>query len=100
MNMTVLVIILVSIGFLGIGTFILNNKYIKNADLEDDFVAREIKAMKISGTVNILNGCIGRIISILCLIIAKWTKELLIIFVVCIVILTSIQYILNKSVRK
>lgn len=100
MNMTVLVIILVSIGFLGIGFFILNNKYIKNADLEDEFVVKEIKAMKISGMVNVINGVIGIIISVLCLLKSDWSKTLLVIFVVCIVALTVVQYILNKSVRK
>lgn len=100
MNMTVLVIILVSIGFLGIGFFILNNKYVKDTDLEDKFVAKEIRAMKISGSVNIINGAVGLIISILLLLRPEWSKALLIVFVICIIILTSVQYILNKSVRK
>ena len=64
MNFTIIVMILGSLGFILLGTFLLNNKYIKNIDPKDSELYKEAKSMKLSGYTNILIGVIGVICSI------------------------------------
>ena len=49
MNITNIVMILGSIGFILLGGFLLNNKYIKSIDTTDKEAYKEIKAMKVTG---------------------------------------------------
>ena len=88
MNFTIVVMVLGSLGFILLGTFLLNNKYIKNIDENDKELYKEAKSMKLSGYTNILIGAIGV------------TCSIVIIFVACIAILSTLQYILNKKIRK
>lgn len=100
MNITIIVIILASIGFLLIGLGIVNSKYIKKNNSEDKAIINEIKAMKVSGYVNIFIGSIGLIVSIISLFKEELTKPLMIIFVFYILVLSLIQYILAKNIKR
>lgn len=100
MNITILVMILGSLGFILLGIFLLNNKYIKNIDINDKELYREAKGMKFSGYINLLIGVIGIICSLICLITNNINKVIVLIFALSIAILSSIQYILNKKIRK
>ena len=82
------------------GTFLLNNKYIKNIDTTDKELYREVKAMKISGYTNIAIGAVGLICSIIAFVLGALSKTIVIVFVMCIAILSTTQYILNKKIRK
>ena len=64
MNITTLVMFLGSLGFILLGAFLLNNKYIKSMDTSDKEVYKEVKAMKVSGYTNIAIGAIGFLCSI------------------------------------
>lgn len=97
MNSTIIVMFLASIGFILIGIFLLNNKYLKNQDVEDKEILNEIKTIKVSGYVNILIGLIGIISSTICLFNNSLIKSIVIIFVISIVILSSIQYLFSKK---
>ncbi|MBS6184202.1 MAG: hypothetical protein E7E64_00895 [Clostridium celatum] len=100
MNITILVMFLGSLGFILLGVFLLNNKYIKNIDTSDKEVYKEIKAMKVSGYTNILIGAIGLVCSTISFISGNISKTLVTIFVICIALLSTIQYIANKKIRK
>jgi hypothetical protein len=89
-----------SLGFILLGTFLLNNKYIKNIDTNDKELYREVKAMKISGYTNIAIGAVGLICSIIAFVLGALSKTIVIVFVMCIAILSTTQYILNKKIRK
>ena len=99
MNITLLVMFLGSLGFILLGAFLLNNKYIKSMNTKDKEVYKEIKAMKISGYTNIAIGGIGLICSIISFISGSVSKTVVIIFVISIAILSATQYILNKKIR-
>ena len=58
MSITNIVMILGSIGFILLGGFLLNNKYIKSIDTTDKEAYKEIKAMKVTGYTNIAIGVI------------------------------------------
>ena len=100
MNITFLIMFLGSLGFILLGTFLLNNKYIKNIDTNDKESYREVKAMKISGYTNIAIGAVGLICSIIAFVLGALSKTIVIVFVMCIAILSTTQYILNKKIRK
>ena len=100
MNITLLVMFLGSLGFILLGAFLLNNKYIKNIDPKDSELYKEAKSMKLSGYTNILIGVIGVICSIATFVVGDISKTIVMIFVVCIAILSTFQYILNKKIRK
>ena len=100
MNITLLVMFLGSLGFILLGAFLLNNKYIKSMNTKDKEVYKEVKAMKISGYTNIAIGGIGLICSIISFISGSVSKTVVIIFVISIAILSATQYILNKKIRK
>ena len=100
MNITIIVMILGSLGFILLGIFLLNNKYIKSIDINDKELYKEVKGMKFSGYINILIGVIGVICSLICLITNSINKGIVTIFSLSIAILSSIQYIFNKKIRK
>ncbi|WP_196000932.1 hypothetical protein [Clostridium sp. 1001271B_151109_B4] len=100
MNFTIVVMVLGSLGFILLGTFLLNNKYIKNIDENDKELYKEAKSMKLSGYTNILIGAIGVTCSIAAFVVGNVSKTIVIIFVACIAILSTLQYILNKKIRK
>lgn len=100
MNITILVMFLGSLGFILLGVFLLNNKYIKNIDTSDKEVYKEVKAMKVSGYTNILIGAIGLGCSTISFISGNISKMVVTIFVICIALLSTIQYIANKKIRK
>lgn len=100
MNITLLIMFLGSLGFIFLGAFLLNNKYIKSMDTNDKEVYKEIKAMKISGYTNIAIGGVGLVCSIIAFVSGTLSKTIVIIFVMCIAILSTTQYILNKKIRK
>lgn len=100
MNFTIVVMVLGSLGFILLGAFLLNNKYIKNIDQNDEELYKEAKSMKLSGYTNILIGGIGVICSIAALVVGNVSKTIVIIFVACIAILSTLQYVLNKKIRK
>ena len=86
MNITLLVMFLGSLGFILLGAFLLNNKYIKSMNTKDKEVYKEVKAMKISGYTNIAIGGIGLICSIISFISGSVSKTVVIIFVISIAI--------------
>lgn len=100
MNITIIVMILGSLGFILLGIFLLNNKYVKSIDVSDKEAYKEVKAMKVSGYVNILIGILGIVSCVICLITNSINKIVVIIFAICIAILSCIQYIINKKIRK
>ena len=77
----------------------LNNKYIKSMDTNDKEVYKEVKAMKISGYTNIAIGGVGLVCSAISFILGNVSKTVVIIFVMCIALLSVTQYILNKKIR-
>ena len=100
MNITILVMFLGSLGFILLGVFLLNNKYIKNIDTSDKEVYKEIKSMKVSGYTNISIGSIGLVCSTIAFISGNISKTVVTIFVICIALLSTTQYILNKKMKK
>ena len=100
MNFTIIVMVLGSLGFILLGVFLLNNKYIKTIDAKDVELYKEVKSMKLSGYTNILIGVIGLICSIAAFIAGNLSKTIVSIFVLCIAILSTLQYIANKKIRK
>lgn len=100
MNITIIVMLLGSLGFLLIGIFLLNNKYVKSIDINDKEAYKEVKSIKVSGYINILIGIVGMISSAICLITNSINKIVVIIFAICIAILSCTQYILNKKIRR
>ena len=100
MNITVIVMFLGSLGFILLGSFLLTNKYIKRIDTTDKEAYNEVKAMKVSGYTNLGIGGIGLICSIISFISGTVSKTVVIIFVLCIALLSATQYILNKKIRK
>ncbi len=56
--------------------------------------------MKISGYTNIAIGAVGLICSIIAFVLGALSKTIVIVFVMCIAILSTTQYILNKKIRK
>lgn len=100
MNITILVMFLGSLGFILLGAFLLNNKYIKSMDTSDKEVYKEVKAMKVSGYTNIAIGVIGLVCSAVSFISGDINKTVVTIFVICIALLSTTQYILNKKIRK
>ena len=76
-----------------------NNKYIKNSDLSNSEIKKEVKSIKLSGYTNILIGLVGIICSIVALLCGGITKIIIAIFVLCIAILSIFQYIFNKKAR-
>ena len=100
MNITLLVMFLGSLGFILLGVFLLNNKYIKSIDTNDKEVYKEVKAMKISGYTNIAIGGVGLVCSAISFISGNVSKTVVTIFVICIALLSTTQYILNKKIRK
>ena len=100
MNITILVMFLGSLGFILLGVFLLNNKYIKNIDTSDKEVYKEIKAMKVSGYTNILIGAIGLVCSTISFISGNISKTLVTIFVICIALLSTIQSYTYNEYRK
>lgn len=99
MNKAIIVMLLGSLGFILIGIYLLNNKYIKNIDLNKDEMKREAKSIKLSGYTNILIGIVGVICSIAGFLYGGITKVIIMIFVLCIAILSVFQYIFNKKTR-
>ena len=100
MNITIIVMLLGSLGFILLGVFLLNNKYVKSIDKNDKEAYKEVKGMKVSGYINVLIGIVGVVCSSICLITNSINKVVVIIFVISIAILSFTQYILNKIIRK
>ena len=100
MNITILVMFLGCLGFILLGAFLLNNKYIKSMDTSDKEVYKEVKAMKVSGYTNIAIGVIGLACSVISFLSGSVSKTVVTIFVLCISLLSITQYILNKKIRK
>ena len=99
MNKTIIVMLLGSFGFILLGIYLLNNKYIKNSDSSNSEIKKEVKSIKLSGYTNILIGLVGIICSIVTLLCGGITKIIIAIFVLCIAILSIFQYIFNKKAR-
>lgn len=100
MNITIIIMILGSLGFILLGIFLLNNKYVKSIDVNDKELYKEVKGMKFSGYINLLIGGIGIVCSLICLITNSINRGVVAIFSLSIAVLSSIQYILNKKIRK
>lgn len=100
MNITIIVMILGSLGFILLGIFLLNNKYVKGVDINDKELYKEVKGMRFSGYINLLIGIIGIICSLISLATNSINKNIVIIFSLSIAILSSVQYLLNKKIRK
>lgn len=100
MNITILVMFLGSLGFILLGAFLLNNKYIKSIDTNDKESYKEVKAMKVSGYTNISIGIIGLVCSTISFISGNINKTIVTTFIICIALLSTTQYILNKKIRK
>ena len=45
MNKTIIVMLLGSFGFILLGIYLLNNKYIKNSDLSNSEIKKEVKSI-------------------------------------------------------
>ena len=88
-----------SLGFILLGSFLLNNKYIKSIDTTDKEAYNEVKAMNVSGYTNIAIGVVGLVCSTISFILGNVSKTVVIIFVMCIALLSVTQYILNKKIR-
>lgn len=96
MNITILIMYLASLGFIILGAFLLNNKYVKKNNNNEE-MANEIRPIKISGLINLVIGIIGVICGTIALLNKDLLKIIIIVFVVLIVLLTSTQYIFNKK---
>lgn len=90
MNITFIIMIIGSIGFILMGLFILLNKSFKQ--LNPKYVKR-------NGYINIIMGLIALIISILVLIKPEWNNTLLILYMINILVLTFVQRIITKKFR-
>ena len=90
MNLTFIIMILGSIGFLALGLFILLNKSFKG--LNENYIKR-------NGYINIIIGIVGLIISFLLYIRPEWNNALLITYLLSILILTFIQRNITKKYR-
>ena len=55
--------------------------------------------MKVSGYTNIAMGVVGLVCSTISFILGNVSKTVVIIFVMCIALLSVTQYILNKKIR-
>lgn len=99
MDKVTIIIVFSSIGFLLMGSFILCSKTVKSIMVTEENYSKCNKFIKRNGYLNIFVGVIGIFIAIVNSFNEKWTKILIIIFIIMIVILYSLQYILGKKYR-
>ena len=90
MDLTFIIMLLGSVGFILMGGFILLNKSFKG--LNEVYVKR-------NGIINIIIGIIAFIISIMVYIKPQWNNILLIAYLINILILTFVQRMLTKKYK-
>lgn len=99
MNIVIIVMFLGSVGFIFLGTLLLNNKYVKSKNTEDKSLVNEVKAMKVTGWINITIGAIGFITALISLLNESLNRTMVIVFIISIAILSLTQYVLSKKFK-
>lgn len=95
MDKVTIIMMLASIGFIIMGSFILFSKSLRaNMDTVSSY-----KLIRQNATMNILVGIIGVVIATIGIFMNQWIKVLIIIFIIMIAILSISQYILGKKYR-